>query len=236
MPILQDLKDVKQTIKNWWLFVVLGVLLIIGGVWVMMTPAESYVALAIVFSVMMFVNGIFDTIFSITNNKILKGWGWYLAGGILEILMGILLMIHPEISIAILPLILGFWLMFGGVSTISGAFDLKSYYVKGWGWILVLGILLMIFSFMVLANPIFGASTVVVFTALAIISYGVAYLMFGIKLKKVKSAAGDIKKAVLGGLDDLKKEVLASIKEAADSQANSQEVDKKFDSFKDSLG
>jgi uncharacterized membrane protein HdeD (DUF308 family) len=235
MSIIQDYKDLKQTIKNWWLFVILGVLLIIGGIWVMMTPLESYIALAIVFSVMIFVNGIFDVIFSISNSKILKGWGWYLAGGILEILMGIVLMIHPEISITILPLILGFWLMFGGVSTISGAFDLKSYYVKGWGWVLVLGILLMIFSFIVLANPVFGASTVVVFTALAIISYGIAYLIFGIKLKKVKSAAGDIKKAVLGGIDDLKKDVLASIKEAADSQAGSQDVNKKFDSFKDSL-
>jgi len=77
--------------------------------------------------------------------------------------------IEGYISMNILPLILGIWLMFGAVSTIFGAFDLKSYYIKGWGWILVLGILLMIFSFMAIADPIFGSGTIVIFTRIAII-------------------------------------------------------------------
>jgi len=229
------LKEVKQTIKNWWLFVLMGVLLLIGGVWVMMTPIESFIGLSIVFSVIVFVNGFFDVLFSISNNKILKGWGWYLAGGILEILMGIVLIIHPEISMTILPLILGFWLMFGGVSIVSGAFDLKSYRIKGWGWVLALGALLMIFSFMVLTNPVFGASTLVIFTAMAILSYGISYLIFGLKLKQIKDTAGDLKKTILSNLDNLKKDVLSSIKEAADGQISSQDVDKKFDSFKNSI-
>ena len=89
------LKEVKRTVKNWWLFVVLGIFFIIGGIWVMTTPLETYITLAIIFSVMIFVNGIFDVVFSISNSKIINGWGWYLAGGILEILLGIVLMNYP---------------------------------------------------------------------------------------------------------------------------------------------
>lgn len=229
------LKELKQTINHWWLFLILGVLLIIGGIFVFTTPIESYISLSIFFSVMIFFNGIFDVVFSISNHKMLKGWGWYLAGGVLEILLGIFLMYYPGITMITLPLILGFWLMYGAVSTISGAFDLKSYHIKGWGWLLLLGILLMIFGFMVIADPIFGSGSVLLFTSLAIIAYGVSYVMFGLKLKKIKEVAKDVKKAVFGGLDDLKKEVLAAIENSADDIRKKDEVGKKFDSFQKSM-
>ena len=131
------LKQVKRSIKHWWLFVLLGVFLVIGGIWCMMTPLESYITLAIFFSVMVFVNGVFDVAFSLANSKVLKGWGWHLAGGVFETLIGVVLMIHPALTMSILPLMLGFWLMFGAVSTISGSFDLRSYKIKGWGWMLL---------------------------------------------------------------------------------------------------
>lgn len=229
------LKEVKRSVKNWWLFLIMGIFMIIGGIYVMFIPLESYITLSIFFAAMVFVNGIFDIAFSISNYKVLKGWGWHLAGGILETLMGIVLMIHPGLTMAILPLMLGFWLMFGAVSTISGAFDLKSYYVKGWGWVLVLGILLMIFSFMVIANPIFGSGTIVIMTSLAIVSYGISYVTIGIQLRKVKIAAGNIKEAIISNLDDLKNQVIASIQDARENEATSEEVGKKFDSFKDSV-
>ena len=229
------LKEIKRTVKNWWIFLILGIFLVICGVWVMMTPLESYITLAIFFSVMVFVNGIFDIAFSISNSKMLKGWGWHLAGGILETLLGVILMIHPALTMNILPLMLGFWLMFGAVSIISGAFDLKSYKIKGWGWLLVLGILIMIFSFMVIGNPIFGSGTIVIMTSIAIVAYGFSYITFGLQLKKVKDFPGDMKDAVINNLDDLKKQVLTALEEAKDDTAGQAEIKKKFDSFKDSL-
>lgn len=229
------LKEVKRTVKNWWIFLILGIFLVICGFWVMMTPVESYITLAIFFSVMVFANGIFDIAFSISNSKILKGWGWHLAGGILETLLGVILIIHPALTMNILPLMLGFWLMFGAVSIISGAFDLKSYKINGWGWMLVLGIILMVFSFMVIGNPIFGSGTIVIMTSIAIITYGISYITFGLHLKKVKDFPGDVKNALVNNLDDLKKQVLTAIEETKDGAPSQEEIKKKFDSFKESL-
>lgn len=229
------LKEVKRTVKNWWIFLILGIILVIFGIWVMMTPLESYITLAIFFSVMVFVNGIFDIAFSISNSNLLKGWGWHLAGGIFETLLGVILMIHPALTMNILPLMLGFWLMFGSVSIISGAFDLKSYKIKGWGWMLVLGILLMVFSFMVIGNPIFGSGTIVIMTSIGIVAYGISYITFGMQLKKVKDFPGDVKNAVINNLDDLKKQVLKALEETKDDAESQAEIKKKFDSFKDSM-
>ena len=57
-----------------------------------------------------------------------------------------------------------------------------------------------------------------------------------IYLKKVKKFAGDVKKAVSDNLDDLKKQVLSSIKNAKENTLTVEEVKKKFESFKNSLG
>lgn len=229
------LKTAKKTIKNWWLFVLMGALLVIGGIYVMVTPMESYVGLAIFFSVMIFFNGLLDAAFAISNQKILRGWGWYLAGGILEIILGIVLMMYPGVTMASLPLILGFWLMYGAISIISGAFDLKSYHVKGWGWALALGILVLVFSVLVIAKPVFGVGTIVIMTSLAIVSYGLAYIAFGMQLKSVKDTASDFKDALKNGVEDLKNEVIKAIKEAEDAAASETLVDQKFTEFSDSI-
>jgi len=235
MTIFKKVKQVKQTVKNWWLFVILGILLIAAGIYVMTVPVESYITISIFLSIMVLVNGIFDIIFAISNRQLLKGWGWYLSGGILQVILGYVLMNHPGITMLVLPLILGFWLMFGAVKIISGAFDLKSYSIKGWGWVLALGVLQMLFSFLVIADPIFGSGTIVILTSLAIISYGVANITFGLQLRKVKNAADDIKNAVINNLESLKKQVLTAIEESVDSSNSKDEVGKKFDSFKESV-
>ncbi len=201
----------------------------------MMTPEESYVTLAIFFSIMVFLNGVTDSAFSISNSDLIKGWGWHLAGGVLELLLGIFLMIYPEVSMQVLPLVLGFWLMFGAVSVISASFDLKSYRIPGWGWLLFLGIILLISSFLILVNPIVGSGVLVVMTSIALITYGFSYVIFSLKLKKVKDFAGDVKKFFKEDLDRLKKEVMAAYEQAQDEASGKEEVNKKFDSFNESL-
>jgi len=58
---------------------------------------------------------------------------------------------------------------------------------------------------------------------------------FGFKLKKVKDFIGDIKKAVINNLDKLKKQDVAATKDANENQVASEDVEKKFYSFKDSI-
>lgn len=205
-----------RTIKNWWLFVLLGISMIICGIWVFMTPAESYLSLAILFSVLVFVNGVFEVFFSISNRKSVEGWGWYLAGGVGKTIIGVVLMTYPAVSVTILPLIVGFWLMFGAISTIAGAFDLKSYHIKDWGWVLTFGILLSIFSFFVIANPLFGGGTIVIMTSVAMIMYGISYISFGMQLRKIKKFASEVKDAAFAGFNDLKNKVTETIKNIDD--------------------
>ena len=135
----QIIKTGKNAIKHWYLSLILGILFIFVGIWVFITPVSSYFTLAILFSVTIFISGIFEIIYSTTNRKEMSNWGWVLAGGIIDLLFGLWLMASPLLSIAILPFVVAFMLMFRSMMAIGFAFDLKDFAGSGWGWLLTLG-------------------------------------------------------------------------------------------------
>ncbi len=178
---------VNHAVKNWWLSLLLGILYVAFAIFLMVKPFESYAALSIFFSCFMFVTGIFEISFAITNKSNLSGWGWYLAGGILDLLIGIILVCLPVISMMMIPFIVAFWLMFRGFSAIGFSVDLQHLGSGNWGWYLVFGILAVICSFLIIWRPEAGALTLVFVTAFAFLFMGVFRIMLSIDLKKLKN-------------------------------------------------
>ena len=144
-------------------------------------------SLSIVFSVFIFVSGISQIAFSISNKSKIQGLGWYLAGGILDLIIGILLISHPLMTMAVLPLYVGFWLLFQGFMAIGLSFQFKFEGVPNWVWFLFLGILTLLFSFLLLANPIFVGLSIVYMTAMAFVTAGIFRLFLAFDLKKIKN-------------------------------------------------
>ena len=206
-------------IKNWWVFSLSGILLIVGSIWVFFTPVESYVALAWLFSVLVLANGISYVYFSISNHKELEGWGWYLAGGIFEIILGVVLIYYPDLSIMMLPLFVGFWFMFRGAQIVAASLELKKYGFLDWGWLMLFGIALSIMSFFMILDPLFGFFNIVWLTALALLLFGVSNIMISLKLKKIKSKTIDkveeFKKNAIKDLISLKDQVIEKMKETS---------------------
>ena len=226
-----------STVKHWWLFLLTGILLIVGSIWVFLTPVESYVNLAWIFSILVLVTGISYVIFSISNRKELEEWGWYLTGGIFEIVMGIILVSYPDLTIIMLPLFVGFWLMFRGAQIIAASPKLKEYRFINWGWLMLLGIALTIVSFLMILDPLFGFLNVVYITSVALLLLGIANIMLSLKLKEIKAKTIDkveeFKKNINKGLKDLKTEVIKNIKEATADQKS--EIDAAFEDYKSKM-
>ena len=180
------INSIKSTGKNWWAFLLLGIFQIVFGVWIFQTPIQSYLALAIFFSVSMLVSGIAEVFFAIANRKEYDGWGWHLAGGALDLILGGFLMMNPTISMSVLSLYVGFWLMFRGIMAIGVSLQLGSFKLKNWGWLLLGGLSIVFFSFMVLANPFLGGLSIVAFTSLAFITAGIYNVYFSFKVRKFR--------------------------------------------------
>ena len=83
----------------------------------------------------MFVSGTLEILFAVTNRKNISSWGWYLASGIIDLILGIYLMANIGLSMAVLPFIVAFWLMFRGFASTGYAMDLKRYGTRNWAGI-----------------------------------------------------------------------------------------------------
>ena len=92
---------------------------------------------------------------------------------------------------------------------------------------------MLLFSVLVFMNPIYGSSMIVFFTAFAIISYGMSYIVIGMKLKQIKDLAGDLKGMAKEGWDDLKKRVTDILND--DSSNSEEEIRKTIDEFKNKM-
>ena len=101
--------------------------------------------------------GILDIIFAVSNRDYVYGWGWTLAAGILELLLGIMLFTLPTASITvILVYFVGFWILFRSIWSIGESTQLRMMGVKGWGWALALSILCTVLAFLYLLSPTFS--------------------------------------------------------------------------------
>ena len=115
----------KGSVKNWWVFFIVGILFIFGAIWIFKTPVESFISLAMIFSILILISGIFSIIFAFTNKDDIENWGLYLTGGIFDVIVGFILLSYPEITIVLFSMFIGFWLMFRGFNTISTSLKLK---------------------------------------------------------------------------------------------------------------
>jgi uncharacterized membrane protein HdeD (DUF308 family) len=164
-----------NAIKHWWISLVLGVLFILVGICVLVTPLTSYTILSILFSITFFANGILEIFFAIANKERLDGWGWQFTGGVIDLLLGVILLSIPGISMLALPVFVGFGLIFRSMIIMGLSFDLRIYHVPGWGWLLSISLLAMFFSFLLMWNP--------VFTTMAFFGVGIFRILLSLKLK-----------------------------------------------------
>lgn len=179
----QFVKIVKESVKHWYLPLIVGILLVLTGIWTFSSPIESYLALSLIFSATFLSSGILDVIFAITNRNNLDNWGWTLVFGLLNSIVGIMLLKNPEISIITLPLYVGFMVMFRSLGAIGIAMDLKNYGNIEWGTLMIIGILGLIFSFMLIWNPLFAGTSIVVWTGLAFITSGMFNIYLSLKTR-----------------------------------------------------
>lgn len=181
------IKTVQNSVKHWYLPLISGLILIGMGLFTFNYQLASYVALSLLFSLSFLFSGAFEIIFSISNKNEMENWGWTLAFGLVSFIMGILLLIHPEISLTTLPLYVGFTILFRSISAIGYSLELKNYKVLGWAYLLILGILGVLFSLLLIRNPILSGMTIVIYTGISFLVSGIFSVFLSFKLKRINS-------------------------------------------------
>ena len=144
------LESSKQAIRYWWLLLAVGLLLLAVGILIFLFPARSYLELSMLLGWVILLAGILEVVLSATNRHFITGRGWMLAGGIIEMILGLVLIFNVALAATMLPLLLGFWLLMRAFSTIGLGSDMRTLEISGAGWTILMGILLLICSLWIL--------------------------------------------------------------------------------------
>ena len=127
---------VRGLASSWWLFLVVGVLWILFGMFVLSYNVGSLLALA-VFAGVTF---IFTGINQILASGRVEAWRWlFLVGGVLSIIAGIVAFVWPGRTLVVISVVLAWFLVFKGIVDIVGA--LVDHGRPYWWLGLILGIL-----------------------------------------------------------------------------------------------
>lgn len=121
---------------------------------------------------------------SASSDHFVTGRGWMLAGGVIQIILGLILVFNVALSAVTLPIVLGFWLLFRGFSTIGLGGDMRAMGISGAGWTIVGGVLLLLCALWMLFQPlVFGTAFVVVWLGVALLFAGVSAMALSFQLR-----------------------------------------------------
>lgn len=177
--------ELENKINKWWIPVLIGVSLSAIALFLMSQPVGTFLGLTIVFGWLIFMSGVFNMVFAIQNKKVFDGWVWYLMIGIFEIILGIALLLQPQLSAESLIIFTGFWLLFSAASQISFSLVLKKMEVTTWWVNLLAAIFTMFFAFLIIINPLVGMFSVVYLVTIPLFISGLIAIYFGIQMKKL---------------------------------------------------
>ena len=180
------MQKASRVIRHWWLLMLAGILCVAAGIAVFVFPMESYMTLSIIFGVLMLITGAAQLIIASTSGNYLAMKGYVVVGGILDLLLGIFLCVYPAVTVVLLPIMLGIWMMYHSFMIIAFGGDLDTFRINGSGWVMMGGILLLVLSFLVLVNPFsVGIATVIVLTGVALIVFGFLLCRESVLLRRI---------------------------------------------------
>lgn len=182
---MENFKKLQNVLSYWWIFLLMGLTLLILSIFIFVKPLASLLGLTMVFVVVFILSGIGQAVFSIKNKRNLPLWKWWLTGGILEILLGVFLLLQPQVTLIILPMIISFWLILHGLVLISTFSAMKKQKTGNYKRVLLGGILSIIFAVLIIFNPIAASKGVMIWIGLSTFLVGIGSIILAFWIREI---------------------------------------------------
>lgn len=173
----------KMLFKNWWMILLKGTLLIIFGILAFLRPGITMTSLVIWFAAFMIADGVISLAAVISNWNSREDKWLLVAEGALGLLLGILIFRRPGVFEVFIAYLIGFWAIFSGISKIAMAIQLRKE-MEGEGWLVLSGIISIIFGIIIYAQPIAGIATLMWIAGTFAILVGILMIFLSLKLRR----------------------------------------------------
>lgn len=162
-----------------------GFLFILMGITMLSFVDKNATSLPVFLGILILVSGGVEIVFSLLNKIDIKGWPWFLAGGTVDFLMGMLFSFEFVMSTGMLSLYVAFWLLFRSIMAIGVSFEQQSPDILPWQWLLIFVISTFLFIYAIVADTILGGLQLTSMIGISALIIGYIRIIMGIGLKQI---------------------------------------------------
>src|SRR5881409_56234 len=174
-----------ETLKrHWWVPVIRGIAAIVFGIIAFAYPGLTAATLVLFFGAWVLVDGVFRVVGAIGHRGSDPDWGFHLIIGILGIIIGFLTFHAPQITALALIIYIAAWALMIGATEIALAIKLRRE-IKGEWFLILMGLLSIVFAIMLLWNPLPGALALVWLIGSYAIVFGILGIILGFRLRSL---------------------------------------------------
>jgi uncharacterized membrane protein HdeD (DUF308 family) len=165
--------------RSWWLITLRGVLAAIFGLIALMVPAATILALVLLFSAYMIVDGAFAIYAAIRAGRRHESWGLLLLQGLASLAAGILAFVWPDLTVLAFVLLIGAWAMVSGCIMFAAAFTTE----RGRWWLALGGVAALLYGVLMIAAPLAGAVVLTWWLGAFALVFGVSLIVLSWRLR-----------------------------------------------------
>jgi uncharacterized membrane protein HdeD (DUF308 family) len=174
--------EVEEVRRNWGWFLVLGIGLIVIGTAAIVAAEIATLASVLLFGWMVLIGGVLEVVAAFWA-RAWSGFFLHLLIGVLNVVVGVLILGHPVAAAAGLTILLAALFLTGGVFRIVAAAMLR---YPNWGWSGLDGVVSLILGVMIWANwPEASLLVIGTFIGIALVFRGWAWVMFALAVRRL---------------------------------------------------
>jgi uncharacterized membrane protein HdeD (DUF308 family) len=168
--------------RNWGLMLLSGLLTLAFGIAILVWPEATTLVLLIFFGVLAILYGIIHIVGAIIAARKQESWVLELLLGLMEIVVGIIVLARPGVGLAAVLVLVIVWLMAMGIMELFAAIEVKV--STGWRVFLgILGVISLVIGFVFMFNPAFAIRTVILILGIYAICMGVLRVIFAFVIR-----------------------------------------------------
>ena len=181
-PVDYDVQPAPPSVlaDSWLATLVLGVLTLILGIIVSFHPSGSLNVVAVLFGILMILSGIFHLIRIFDRDERHRIWAGI--AGLLFIVIGVVLIRHLHLTVALIGLVIGItWVVQGLTALIGG---LSGGVREGRAWWIAFGVISVIAGIVVVSAPVTSVNALAVLLGIWFIIMGIFEIVAGFLLRR----------------------------------------------------
>ena len=173
--------------RVWWVVLLIGIMMVLCGFAYWFWPVAGYAIASQIFGWLLVLTGIVQLCVGSGPDRA-RGWGWWIAGGIIDLFIGFMLVRSVVLSEAVFPYFIAFIFIYWGISQLMSSVSGSNR--RYWWLYLINGVLMLMIGFFFIEAGWVGDMEMTSFlTSLAFIYWGFTIAMTSYDMKPANNIA-----------------------------------------------